>query len=76
MTEKLQKLTKNLAEEKTAAEKSQKSNASQLAQQTSDNRKMALEISKLKVNNARSLFCAGMFYCKFTNSHAVPVDNK
>ena len=50
MTEKLQKLTKSLAEEKAAAEKLQKSNSSQISQQTSDNRKMALEISKLKVN--------------------------
>lgn len=49
MTEKLQKLTKSLAEEKAAAEKLQKSNSSQISQQTSDNRKMALEISKLKV---------------------------
>lgn len=49
MTEKLQKLTKNLTEEKAAADKLQKSSASQLTQQTSDNRKMALEISKLKV---------------------------
>ena len=49
MTEKLQKLTKSLAEEKAAAEKLQKSNSSQINQQTSDNRKMALEISKLKV---------------------------
>lgn len=49
MTEKLQKVTKTLAEEKAATEKLQKSSASQLTQQTSDNRKMALEISKLKV---------------------------
>lgn len=49
MTEKLQKLTKSLAEEKAATEKLQKSNSSQISQQTSDNRKMALEISKLKV---------------------------
>ena len=56
MTEKLQKLTKSLAEEKAAAEKLQKSNSGQISQQTSDNRKMALEISKLKV-----LFCS-LFY--------------
>ena len=49
MTEKLQKVTRTLAEEKAAAEKLQKSNSSQITQQTSDNRKMALEISKLKV---------------------------
>lgn len=49
MTEKLQKLTKSLAEEKAANEKLQKSNSNQISQQTSDNRKMALEISKLKV---------------------------
>lgn len=51
MTDKLQKLTRNLTEEKAATEKLQKANSSQIAQQTSDNRKMALEISKLKVCN-------------------------
>lgn len=50
MTEKIQKLSKNLTEEKAAAEKLQKSNSSQITQQTSENRKMALEISKLKVH--------------------------
>ena len=50
MTDKLQKLTKNLSEEKAAAEKLQKASSSQLTQQTSENRKMALEISKLKVS--------------------------
>ena len=49
MTEKVQKLTKQLASEKSAAEQLQKTSSDLKSQQTSENRKLALEISKLKV---------------------------
>ena len=45
----MNKLSKDLSHEKTASEKQQKSNSDQLSQQISENRKLALEISKLKV---------------------------
>ena len=50
MTDKAQKLAKQLASEKTNSEQLQKSTANQASQQTSENRKLALEISKLKVS--------------------------
>ena len=49
LTEKLKELSKQLMSEKTSAEKNQKSKTDQMQQQTTENRKLALEISKLKV---------------------------
>ena len=49
MTEKVQRLTKGLATEKASVEQLQKTTSDQSNQQTSENRKLALEISKLKV---------------------------
>lgn len=49
MTEKVQKLSKQLTSEKAASEELQKSTSVQMSQQTSENRKLLLEISKLKV---------------------------
>jgi chromosome segregation ATPase len=49
MTEKVQRLTKGLAIEKASAEQLQKSGSERSNQQTAENRKLALEISKLKV---------------------------
>lgn len=48
MTEKVQKLSKQLTSEKAASEELQKSTSVQMSQQTSENRKLLLEISKLK----------------------------
>ena len=50
MTDKAQKLAKQLASEKTNSEQLQKSTANQASHQTSENRKLALEISKMKVS--------------------------
>ena len=49
MTEKVQRLTKGLVTEKASVEQLQKTASDQSNQQTSENRKLALEISKLKV---------------------------
>ena len=49
MTEKVQKLTKGLASEKSASEQLQKASTDRVSQQAAENRKMALEISKMKV---------------------------
>ena len=49
MTEKVQKLTKGLATEKATADQLQKTASDRSTQQTAENRKLALEISKLKV---------------------------
>ena len=59
MTEKVQKISKQLSTEKALTEQLQKSTSSQMTQQISDNRKMALEISKLKVlkHNTQTLMC-------------------
>ena len=51
MTEKVQKLSKQLTSEKAASEQLQKSSSNQMTQQTSENRKLLLEISKLKVRS-------------------------
>lgn len=48
LTEKMKELTKCLSAEKETAEKANKATSDQVTQQTSENRKMALEISKLK----------------------------
>lgn len=48
LTEKMKELTKCLSAEKETAEKANKATSDQVIQQTSENRKMALEISKLK----------------------------
>ena len=50
MTEKAQKLAKDLASEKAKSDQLQKSATNQASQQTGENRKLALEISKLKVS--------------------------
>lgn len=50
MTEKVQKLTKGLATEKSMADQLQKTATERSNQQTTENRKLALEISKLKVH--------------------------
>lgn len=50
MTEKAQKLAKDLASEKAKSDQLQKSTTNQASQQTSENRKLALELSKLKVS--------------------------
>lgn len=50
MTEKAQKLAKDLASEKAKSDQLQKSATNQASQQTSENRKLALELSKLKVS--------------------------
>lgn len=49
MTEKVQKLTKGLVTEKASVEQLQKTSSERNSQQTTENRKLALEISKLKV---------------------------
>ena len=49
MTEKLQKLSGDITSEKELSQQLQKNSTSQMNQKTSENRKMALEISKLKV---------------------------
>lgn len=49
MTEKVQKMSKQLSAEKAASEQLQKASSDQKSQLTSENRKLALEISKLKV---------------------------
>ncbi len=49
MTEKLQKLSGDIISEKELSQQLQKNSTSQMNQKTSENRKMALEISKLKV---------------------------
>lgn len=49
MTDKLQKLSRDLCTERESSQQEQKTSLSQLNQKTSENRKMALEISKLKV---------------------------
>ena len=51
LTEKMKELTKCLSSEKETTEKVHKASSEQVTQQTSENRKMALEISKLKVRN-------------------------
>ena len=55
LTEKMNKISKDLSTEKTAAEKLQKNSSGQLSQHVSENRKLALEMSKLKVSNVHSL---------------------
>ena len=49
MTEKVQRLTKGLATEKASTEQLQKTASDRSNQQTAENRKLVLEISKLKV---------------------------
>lgn len=49
MTEKVQKLTKGLATEKATTDQLQKTASDRSTQQTAENRKLTLEISKLKV---------------------------
>ena len=56
LTEKMKELTKCLSTEKETAEKSHKATSEQVSQQTSENRKMALEISKLKVTLITHLY--------------------
>lgn len=46
----MQKLTKGLATEKATAEQLQKTTSQRSSQQTAENKKLALEVSKLKVN--------------------------
>ncbi|XP_011402817.1 PREDICTED: myosin heavy chain, embryonic smooth muscle isoform-like [Amphimedon queenslandica] len=48
LTEKMNLLTKDLTHEKSSSEKQHRNTSDQLAQQTSENRKLMLEISKLK----------------------------
>ena len=55
MTEKVQRLTKGLATEKVSVEQLQKTASDRSTQQTAENRKFALEISKLKVSENYSL---------------------
>lgn len=50
LTDRMNKLSKDLSSEKTTSEKHQKSTTDLLAQQTSENRKLLLELSKLKVS--------------------------
>ena len=56
MTEKVQRLTKGLVTEKASVEHLQKSASEHSNQQTAENRKLALEISKLKVKSVNPLF--------------------
>ena len=49
LTEKMNKISKDLSSERMAAERLQKDNSGQLSQHVTENRKLALEISKLKV---------------------------
>lgn len=58
LTEKMKELTKCLSTEKETAEKVHKASSEQVTQQTSENRKMALEISKLKVCNNMTSYCS------------------
>lgn len=51
MTEKVQKLSKGLATEKATADQLQKTVSDRSTQQIAENRKLALEISKLKVTS-------------------------
>ena len=50
MTEKIQKLSQQITSEKVSSEQLHKTTAEQVQQKTAQNRKMALEISKLKVS--------------------------
>ena len=56
MTEKVQRLTKGLVTEKASVEQLQKSASENTNQQTEENRKLALDISKLKVKSVNPLF--------------------
>ena len=47
----MNKISKDLSSERMAAEKLQKDNSGQLSQHVTENRKLALEISKLKVSH-------------------------
>lgn len=47
----MNKISKDLSSEKFAAEKLQKDSSGQLSQHVTENRKLALEISKLKVSH-------------------------
>lgn len=67
----MNKISKDLTSEKMAAEKLQKSNSGQLSQQVSDNRKLALEISKLKVSHSISV-CA-LHVHRFSRLSYLPV---
>ena len=49
LTDRMNKLSKDLSTEKTTSDKNHKSSTDLLAQQTSENRKLLLELSKLKV---------------------------
>ena len=49
MTEKVHKLTKELVSEKAASDQLQKTTVDKASQQTTENRKLTLELSKLKV---------------------------
>ena len=51
LTDKMNVLNKDLTHEKSSSEKQHKSTSDQLAQQTSENRKLMLEISKLKASH-------------------------
>jgi len=70
MTDKAQKLAKQLASEKTNSEQLKKSTANQASQHTSENRKLALEISKLKVSEC---IATGDLYTWNVNSYTVTV---
>ncbi len=50
LTDRMNKLSKDLSIEKTTSEKSHKSTTDLLTQQTAENRKLLLELSKLKVS--------------------------
>lgn len=53
LTEKMNKISKDLSSERMASEKLQKDNSGQLSQHVTENRKLALEISKLKVSHTK-----------------------
>ncbi len=64
MTDKLQKLSEDLCLEKESSKQVQKTSSSQLNLKTSENRKMALEISKLKVvMHAIIIICKCLHTC-------------
>ena len=74
MTEKAQKLAKDLASEKAKSDQLQKSTTNQASQQTSENRKLALELSKLKVSAnvgvVKAKWLALHVYCSLLPMHA------
>ena len=56
LTDKMNVLNKDLTHEKSSSEKQHKSTSDQLTQQTSENRKLMLEISKLKARHFNVIY--------------------